>query len=80
MKVIEILKVGSKIIEILHNSCIRTNDVKYVPLYDEYEAMVGRGEKKSYVVAYLSEKYRISERKVFYLIKRLSKDCKIGAA
>lgn len=55
MKAIEILKVGSKIIEILHNSCIRTNDVKYVPLYDEHEAMVGRGEKKSYVVAYLSE-------------------------
>lgn len=79
MKVIEILKVSKKIVETLQNSCIRVSDVRYVALYEEYEAMVARGEKKSYAVAHLAEKYGISERKVFYVIKKFGADCKIDA-
>ena len=79
MKVIEILKLGRKMMEMLQESCIKISDVRYIDLFDEYESMVSRGEKKSYSVAYLSDKYGISERHVYYLVKRLSEDCKIGA-
>lgn len=79
MKVIEILKLSRKIVEVLQKSSININDVRYVSLYEEYEAMVADGEKKVYAVAYLSEKYGISERKVFYIIKKFGADCKLDA-
>lgn len=79
MKVIEILKVSREIIEMLQKSCIHIGDVRYVGLYEDYESLMARGEKKSYVVALLSEKYKISERKVFYLLKKFGGDCKIDA-
>lgn len=41
--------------------------------------MLSDGEKVSYVVAVLSEKYSVSERKVYALVKRFQSDCKIFA-
>ena len=38
-----------------------------------------RGEKVSYTVAVLSEKYSVSERKVYALVKRFQSDCKMTA-
>ena len=38
--------------------------------------MLDQGEKVSYVVAVLSEKYSVSERKVYALVKRFQSDCK----
>lgn len=79
MKVIELLKIDQKVLELLQESCISTSDVRYVSLYEEYMDIVSCGGKKAYAVALLSERYGISERKVYYLIKKLSKDCKICA-
>jgi hypothetical protein len=38
--------------------------------------MLDQGEKVSYAVAVLSEKYSVSERKVYALVKRFQSDCK----
>ncbi|WP_455644153.1 hypothetical protein [Parabacteroides sp.] len=38
--------------------------------------MKKEGYKMTYIVVYLAEKYRISERKVYTLLKRLSNTCK----
>ncbi len=79
MKVVEILKLGSEILKVLQESCIKVDDYKYVEMYEEYKEIVECGGKSSYAVAVLAEKYGISERKVYYLLQKLSKDCKIGA-
>lgn len=76
MKVIELLKIGQNMLETLQESCIRVTDVRFVEMYDEYVRMNADGHKKSYISAVLSEKYKISERQFFYIIKRLSQDCK----
>lgn len=44
-------------------------------MYDEYVSLCDQKFKISYIAAVLSEKYEISERQFFYIIKRLSKDC-----
>ena len=80
MKVIEILKMGRNFLEVLHNSCIKMEDWKYIELFEEYTRMIEEGAKSSYVVALLSEKYEVCERKVYYIIKRLSQDCTLLAA
>ena len=38
--------------------------------------LLEQGEKVSYAVAVLSEKYSVSERKVYALVKRFQSDCK----
>lgn len=76
MKVIEILKLGQNIAKALQGSCIKLSDFKYIDLYDEYVSIIGSGAKSTYAVAMLSEKYSISERQVYYLIKKFAQDCK----
>ena len=78
MKVVEILELSQKSLQLLQKSCIKVEDVQYLALYYDYVAM--KNCKKAYVVSVLAEKYGISERKVYYLLRRLTKECKIGAA
>lgn len=54
-------------------------DVQYIDLFNEYLALVTQGEKVSYIVATLADKYTISERKVYDLIKRFKSDCNLLA-
>jgi hypothetical protein len=79
MKVVEILKLSRNFLEVLHKSCIKVEDCKFIELFEEYTRMMECGAKSSYVVAVLAEKYKICERKVYYIIKRLGKDCKFCA-
>ena len=79
MKVIEILKLGRNMLETLHEACIKLSDFEHIAMYDEYVSMIEEGLKKCYIVAFLSEKYEISERKVYYVIKKFETDCKPGA-
>jgi len=76
MKIIEVLKFNRELINRLKMSGIRLEDVEYVDLYTDYTTLLERGEKVSYIVARLSEKYAVSERKVYTLIKRFQSDCK----
>lgn len=76
MKIIEILKFNRELLKRLHSAGIRLEDTRYIDLYGEYKAMQDRGEKVSYAVALLADKYSVSERKVYSLIKRFQSDCK----
>ena len=46
---------------------IRPDDVQYIELYNEYNKLHTNGEKVSYIVAVLSHRYGICERKVYDL-------------
>lgn len=56
---------------------IRPDDVQYIELYNEYNKLHTNGEKVSYIVATLSLRYGISERKVYDLIRRFKTDCNL---
>ena len=79
MKVIEILKLNRGVLEACRDIGIRLEDVKYIDLYSDYNRLRANGEKVSYIVAVLAEKYGVCERKVYALIKRLRADCDLGA-
>ena len=76
MKIIEVLKFSRELIKRLKIAGIRLEDEEFVDLYTDYTTLLNRGEKVSYIVARLSEKYAVSERKVYMLIKRFQSDCK----
>ncbi|WP_333616340.1 hypothetical protein [Bacteroides pyogenes] len=79
MKVIDILIFNRELLKKLQESGIRLEDCRYVDLYSDYINLLNQGEKVSYVVALMSEKYSVSERKVYALIKRFQSDCKLPA-
>lgn len=79
MKVIEILNFNRELLKKLQDAGIRLEDCRYVDLYSDYIKLLGQGEKVSYIVAILSDRYSVSERKVYDLIKRFQSDCKMLA-
>lgn len=79
MKVIEILNFNRELLKKLQDAGIRLEDCRYVDLYSDYIKLLEQGEKVSYIVAILSDRYSVSERKVYDLIKRFQSDCKMIA-
>ena len=52
------------------------NQEKLKKLVDKRaQALLGGGEKVSYIVATLADRYHVSERKVYTLIKRYGREC-----
>lgn len=79
MTLFEALKFNREPLEMLVRLGARHDDVRYIDLYSEFEAMKGRGEKTTYVVLYFAGKYSICERKVYDVIKRFGKRCTLDA-
>ena len=79
MKVIEILNLNKELLKIFRKIGIRLEDVQYIDLYNEYRELLSKGNKVSYIVAVLADRYGIGERKVYSLIKRFQSDCNLLA-
>ncbi|MDE5688585.1 MAG: hypothetical protein K2I18_08185 [Paramuribaculum sp.] len=76
MTIYEALKLSGCMIEQLEKAGARPSDHKYVGLFEGYQRARKRGEKVSYIVAVLAERYSVSERNVYDIVKRLVRDCK----
>ncbi|MEI3469551.1 MAG: hypothetical protein V8Q76_13095 [Bacteroides intestinalis] len=79
MKVIEILNLNRELLKIFRKVGIRLEDVQYIDLYNEYRELQSKGNKVSYIVAVLADRYGISEGKAYSLIKRFQSDCNLLA-
>ena len=79
MRVYEILSLNREFLEKLHGFGINLDDCFWVDMYYDYLKMKNNGDKKTYIVAFLSDKYNICERKVYKIIKTMEKDCKVDA-
>ena len=75
MTVLDILNLYQTPFRWMLKSGIHIEDVNYIDLYKDYSRMIAHGDKVTYVVAVLADKYQVSERKVYTLLKRLSHDC-----
>lgn len=72
MIVADLVKISAKMMEMLSKHGIDMSDYQYIDLYDEYLEMVSNGDKVTYVVTYLAEKYKTSERSIYRLLKRFN--------
>lgn len=71
------MKINRELLKNLHKMGVRMEDAEYIDLFSDYCRLLGRGDKVSYIVAVLSEKYTMSERKVYSLIKHFQSDCNL---
>lgn len=79
MKIFEIVKINRELLINLHIAGVRIEDAEYIELFAEYQNLFNKGEKVSYIVAVLADKYAVSERKVYGLIKHFQSDCNLFA-
>lgn len=79
MKVFEILFFNKELLGRLRKSGIRIEDSQYIDLFSDYMDMRKKDEKVTYIVAYLSDKYNVSVRKVYDVINRMESDCTFDA-
>ena len=75
MTLFEILDFNRNMVGIMKEIGVKEDDYRYFHLYEEYQRMVWNGEKVTYIVAVLAERYHISERKVYSLIRRYQTNC-----
>ena len=59
MTIYEILSFNKELLQRLFNAGIKASDCLYVDLFNDYIQMRTTGEKTTYIVAVLSEKYYV---------------------
>lgn len=75
MKVKDLVKIGKEIMKMLHKRGINMEYYQHLPIVEEFDVMKDKGHKTTYIVAHLSEKYGICERKIYKIIGKMMMDC-----
>lgn len=73
------MKLNRELLTVCRSAGIRLDDVRYIELYNDYSRLLAEGEKITYIVAALSDKYGMCERTVYDLIRRLKAECNLLA-
>lgn len=76
MKAHELLKVARPLIETLLNNGVSPKDVLHLDMYMDYIRLKGEGHKITYIEAYLSEQYEITDRHLKRIVSNMNKDLK----
>lgn len=76
MIVAEFLEKYEAVVKFMDDNHILTRDVKFVPLFNKAKEMIAKGEKVAYVTSVLSDEYKVTDRTVYTLIKRLGAEIK----
>lgn len=79
MKIFELLEFNRTCLNLMKDNGVKLNDVEYISLFENYMEMKDKHYKVTYIVAHLAEKYGMSVRQVYTLVKRMGKDCKMYA-
>lgn len=77
IKAVDFLRITEDICNELTANGINPADTRYIELYEDWERMTTEGHKYTYIMAYLSEKYEVSERNINRIVKRLGRDIDI---
>lgn len=71
------MKISSDTLYLLSENDIKMSDVKYLDMYSEYEKMMAKSLKVTYIVEHLSDKYNVSVAQIYRIIKRLKRTIKV---
>lgn len=79
MTIFEAVNLNRELLVRLRRAGIRLDDTDYIDLFSDYNKMIAAGDKVSYAVAILADRYNVSERKVYGLIRHFRSDCNPAA-
>lgn len=69
MTIFELIEINRYQLEMLFKVGVKVSDVRYIDLYQDYIMMKRSGEKITYIVTCLAEKYQVSVRKIYMVTK-----------
>lgn len=73
----ELIKMNESLFKTLVQEGIEPKDVQYLPMVEEYRRMKQKKHKVSYIACFLSQKYNITERGVYKVMKRFGERVKV---
>ena len=72
MKAAELVKFSESTMKALSNVGIRISDYRHLALWTDYCAMVADGHKKTFALAVVANRYKVSERTAIRIINRFN--------
>lgn len=79
MTTYQLLRANESLLRILADNKINIADVAYLEIYAQFEKMKREGHKVGYITVYLGDKYGMSERGIYKVIKRFNKIVDLGS-
>lgn len=79
MSIFELLFLNRDYLFCLKSLGIKIEDSNFLDLFIEYVEMKRDNQKITYIVAFLADKYKISIRKVYQIIRKMQQHCTIDA-
>ena len=73
MTIFEMIEFNKHQLDVLMRAGIKVSDVKYIELFNDYLEMVNSGEKITYIVTCLSERYHVCVRTVYNVTKKFKR-------
>lgn len=74
----ELLIMNKSIVEVLLANHININDVQNLLIYEQFVEMKKQGHKVSYITVFLADKYGMTDRGIYKIIKRLSRQVSVS--
>lgn len=76
MKVYEMVSLFRSLLSRMRDNGIKVDDIDYIEMYEEYLDMKDRGEKVTYIMSLLADKYEVSERTLYRVFATFSREAK----
>lgn len=73
MTTYELLKTNENMLRLIVENRIAISDVTHLQIYAQYKKMKEEGHKVGYITIHLADKYGMTDRGIYKVIKRLSK-------
>lgn len=73
----ELIKANQAMLQAMVENQIYPREVQNLGIYEEFKARKAKKEKISYIVYDLKEKYNLTERGIYKIIKRMAKRIKL---
>lgn len=74
MKAGELVNFNAKSLKAMSEVGIRIVDYRHLVLWNDYCALMAEGHKKTYALAVVASRYKVSERTVLRIITRFESD------
>lgn len=73
----ELISTNQTLLKTMASNAINPKEAEYIDMMIEYKEMRAKRHKVTYVVCYLSQKYNLTERTVFSIVKKMSARVKL---
>jgi hypothetical protein len=74
MTTYELLRSSENLLRLIVANRIALTDVTHLEIFAQYEKMKKEGHKVGYITVHLADKYGMTERGIYKVVRRLSKN------